>query len=692
MSLKFKYYIFFVIFFILGLQSFFADEQDYVEPTIFPSTDDVIYLNSGWMFVLDDKMSNRNWTIEQSKWYPISPTDPWQFKLPEASNRYENSWYSLPFKMDEINEIDSFGLSLPFGYDAFQIYLNGIFIYESASFENNVNGGVHGSKPMLISLPMNLIKEDINHLNLRVSSFSGVGGFAGPLYMGSYFKLQKRWVRILIKDIAIGFISLFLFAFFLIRYFFRKKDQYNLVFSIFSLSVGLFVIGFSGLWLYLFDSAWAYWIPTFLGGINMYLMPILFIHSFFNMKLGKIAKIFSGFYILMNLFVVIEFIVSGQLFYFNKYVYLIFNLSYIFLVIYLFFVSINTVRKKLLYSKMMFVSFVFLAISFVYSMLSFAVIINRAPLIGEGFFVMMVFYSIILAKRFSQTHEDLEITHEINIELNKNLEEKVETRTAELRNKNEEIMQSIEYAGIILSSTLPKEEDLNKIFSDHFVIWRPKDIVGGDFYWSHHDGDDSIFALADCTGHGVPGALLSMAASSALRRIAIHINHDSPSKILNQLNIIMKKNLSQGTVADISDNGLDIGLCHYSKKTKKLTYAGSRIRLYHYTDKEGLVEVRGNRQGVGFKRSMDSYNYNSYTFDVSESSTFYLTTDGYLDQGGGEREFCFGWTRYTKALIEMQYKSFIEQKKHMERILDEFSDGSNQRDDITVVGFKVITE
>jgi len=404
--------------------------------------------------------------------------------------------------------------------------------------------------------------------------------------------------------------------------------------------------------------------------------------------LGIPAKIFTGFYLLLGLSVIIEYLFAGQISFFTKNLYMLFTLSYIVLVIYLFIIGIKAIKRKLIYSKLMFLGLVLLGACFIYSMLIFAALIIKETLIGEGFFLMAVVFSIILAKRFAQTHTDLEATHKKNLELNRTLEEKVRDRTAELENKNREIMESIEYAGLIQNSMLPEQGKLEDVFSDHFVIWQPRDIVGGDFYWHHKNGDDFLIALMDCTGHGVPGSLLTMTATSVLGRVVHHINNNDPAEILRELNRIMRKMLSQGHQIDLSDDGLEIGLCHYSAEKKQLTYAGSKIRLHILRDGE-LTEVRGDRQGIGHKRGKKDFRYTNHTVPVTGDSTFYMTTDGYLDQGGGLKGFSYGWTRYKKSLTRYGHMAMEEQRNMLEQTLKEFQGQEDQRDDISLIGFKV---
>jgi serine phosphatase RsbU (regulator of sigma subunit) len=343
----------------------------------------------------------------------------------------------------------------------------------------------------------------------------------------------------------------------------------------------------------------------------------------------------------------------------------------------------------------MLVGIVLLVATFIQSMLVFTSMLKMEPLMGEGFFLMAVVFAIVLAQRAAQTHSRLEVIHqdlvqvsEKNLELNRTLEDKVRERTAELNQKNEEITDSIEYAGLIQNSILPDPHAMAEVFADHFVVWKPRDIVGGDCYWMARQGADFTFALLDCTGHGVPGALLTMTASAALDSIVDHINSEDPATILGELNRLMKRVLHQGHQREMTDDGLEIGLCHYSAAANTLSFAGSRISLFVLHDGE-LAEHAGDRQVIGYRRAVDGHPFTTHSLKVAGGMGFYLTTDGFLDQNGGTRGFAFGKARFRDILLAQAGKGMDGQKAALETALAEYQGSEIQRDDITVVGFKV---
>jgi len=658
----------------------------------------VIEVKTNWQFIPNDNMKYVSGMTSDEKWYSDDPTHWWKDSVPEASSYEGIAWYVLPFKIELSDDIKKIGMAIPFSYSGYQLYLNGILLYESGSFEKGVK--LFGSKPIILELPIEAFNRDINNFSLRVSAINTAGGFAGNgiekpfLKIGSYDEIVSQWGRYLLLYSGIGSICYFLFLFFLFRFVLNRNEKYNIHFSLLSLAVGSFILGYNGFFLYVFDHPLAYWLVTFIGGINMYLFPILFINSFFGLKKGIISKLFFWFYLSLNFIVLSEFFATGEIHFFMKHLYNFFNFSYIFVVIYLFVVGVKAVKRKLEYANIMFIGIVFLGLSFLFSMATFSGIIHYTPLIGEGFFAMIVVFSFVLAKRFAKTHSDLELTHNNLVfanneikELNESLEIKVENRTQELKEKNREITESIEYAGLIQHTMLPTSEDLNEVFAEHFTIWQPKNIVGGDLYWLYKLDDGFLFAALDCTGHGVPGALLSMSAASSLDHIVRQMGLRNPAEILKNLNNIMKNQLNQGDSSAYTDDGLEISLIRYTTGRKTLEFAGSRLRLLVLEDGT-FTEFQGSRKGIGFKRTDVDQEFDLHQIDIKPNTTYFLATDGYIEQSGGPDSYMLGWKKYKSILAEAKEDLAVVKEKLMNQF-DQYRGDREQMDDVLVVGFRL---
>ncbi|GAB6189904.1 hypothetical protein JCM30566_16460 [Marinitoga arctica] len=268
---------------------------------------------------------------------------------------------------------------------------------------------------------------------------------------------------------------------------------------------------------------------------------------------------------------------------------------------------------------------------------------------------------------------------------NLRLKQLVEQRTKELKEKNKKIMDSILYAKNIQNSILPSEKLLKQKFEDFFILWKPANIVGGDFYW-YKERDDSSFyvAVIDCTGHGVPGALMTMTANSILNRIIDDTNLVKPSDILERLNILFKNTINLNNNDYRYDDGLEIGLCYINNN--KLIYSGAGISLYYTKDNE-VIRIKGDNKGIGYKRSKNDYKFSEHVVEIKNDMNFYMASDGYEDQNNPEGKR-FGRKRFINLIINASKEKMSKQKEIFESTLKKYMRNEEQRDDITIIAFK----
>lgn len=263
-----------------------------------------------------------------------------------------------------------------------------------------------------------------------------------------------------------------------------------------------------------------------------------------------------------------------------------------------------------------------------------------------------------------------------------NLEQKVEERTRELTEQNARIQESIEYARMIQQTILPDEE-IREVLKDYFVIWHPRDIVGGDFYWMRKFEEGFLILIGDCTGHGVPGALMTMAVNSMLDRIVDDMCHDDPAYILTELNDLLNKSLRSPdkTVQD----GLDAGvICIFDNGT--ILYAGARISLFVF-DGEESVEFKGIKHTIGVE--LKNKQFENHRIQFKQGMSFYLATDGMKDQVGGEKHLPFGKRGLLAVLNSIQQYSMEEQKKIIWSAYEDYKKSETLRDDVTLFGFRM---
>ena len=285
---------------------------------------------------------------------------------------------------------------------------------------------------------------------------------------------------------------------------------------------------------------------------------------------------------------------------------------------------------------------------------------------------------------------------------NISLEQKVVERTKELSQKNKllnetlhnleesnkKVIDSIEYAKRIQYSLLPHEHDIEKFPFNYFVIWQPRDIVGGDIYHVDFFESGFIVALFDCTGHGVPGAFITMIALSAMKRITIDEGCLNPADILSRLSSIIKTSLHQDTDHVTSNDGLDASVCYVNTIDKTLTYAGSNLPLT-YLKNGDMTTIKGDRQSIGYKKSDLNFKFTNHQVDIQKGMTVYLYTDGIIDQLGGEKRFSFGKKQFNSLLLENSGLSLNEQKAEIIRAFEEYKGDNERQDDVTAFGFRI---
>ncbi len=252
----------------------------------------------------------------------------------------------------------------------------------------------------------------------------------------------------------------------------------------------------------------------------------------------------------------------------------------------------------------------------------------------------------------------------------------------QLSKQNKDLMASINYAKRTQDALLPSSKDFSKLFPNSFVFNRPKDVVSGNFYWAHQLGDLKIVAVADCTGHGVPGALMSMIGISILNNIIIEEKTTSPEKILNQFHQDITEILSQNE--NENRESIDCVVCTIDTAKNILYFAGAMNPLF-YIQNNQLHEIKGDRKSIG--GGLGNRSYTLHEFDMKVATTIYLCSDGYQDQFGGGEGKKFMAKRLKETLSNIHQLSMPSQKEVLDTTLTTWM-GSEEKqiDDILVIG------
>ena len=291
--------------------------------------------------------------------------------------------------------------------------------------------------------------------------------------------------------------------------------------------------------------------------------------------------------------------------------------------------------------------------------------------VGFGL-LMVVLFSIFIFNRLRITRRQKQI---------------IEQQKKIVDEKNIHITDSINYAKRIQDSILPSEEEFRKHFSEHFIFFQPKDIVSGDFYWMSYQNEKIFLACADCTGHGVPGALMSMIGNTLLNEIVNEKQIHSPSEILNHLNEGIVHALHQD-MGSLQDDGMDISICVFDTTNTIFSFAGAN-RSCFVTDTDSVEEIKGDIFSIGGTFGRKDISFSQKEIRLQKKQCVFLFTDGFADQPGGEKKKKFQEKRLVKLLSSVYTKPMGEQKEILKKTIIEWKGNNNQLDDMLVIGIKL---
>jgi len=277
--------------------------------------------------------------------------------------------------------------------------------------------------------------------------------------------------------------------------------------------------------------------------------------------------------------------------------------------------------------------------------------------------------------------------------VNRELEDKVQERTFEIQaqkehieKQNKEIKYSFDYAKKIQNTVLPGDDVFETLFGEHFIFFKPRDIVSGDFYWISQSDHRIVLTAADCTGHGVPGSLMSMLGITMLHEIVNEKGVINSDEILNQLRLSIARTLKQeGRIGEQKD-GIDMALVIYDTQTRKLEFSGANNPIYIVRNGE-MLEYKGNNMPVAYYEKMSDFT--RYTIEMKQGDRVYMFTDGFPDQFGGPQGKKFKYRPFKDLLLEVHERPMEEQHKILSLIFEEWKGDLSQIDDVLVIGLRL---
>lgn len=321
---------------------------------------------------------------------------------------------------------------------------------------------------------------------------------------------------------------------------------------------------------------------------------------------------------------------------------------------------------------------------------------------GIGFLLMMGL-AFVLFRGYKNKQKANEIISAQKTEVEQQ-KVAVEEQKEIIEEKNREIVDSINYAKRIQNTLLPSNETIDELIGEHFVFFRPKDIVSGDFYWVDYKEEFVYFSAIDCTGHGVPGALVSVIGHNGLNRVLNEFKVIEPASMLDKLNEVVEKSFTN-TSRSIKD-GMDLALCRLDKKKMNLDYAGANNPLYIIRKGESkdeklaaqadrtqelgdtfLYEIKADKQPIG--KFDFRHPFKSVQIELKAGDGLYIFTDGYADQFGGRKGKKFMYKPFKELLLKLANLPMEEQANQLNKHFDQWKDGIDQVDDVCVMGVRV---
>ncbi len=683
-----------------------------------------VELNKFWKYHKGDNPLWADSSLNESDWQTVNSSLDMS-KLPEKT--FERiGWFRIHLQVDShlVNKTLGFMISQE---GASEIYLDGKLLHSFGNIDQKDVKNEKRYNPKNLPVDIRFEKTSKHVLAVRYANARALSNFKKINIIDAGFKIRIgnlrdnvvfRYMNSVIISSMFVFYATFFFALSFLHFvffLFYRKDKSNLYFSIFAGALGFLLF-----WIFLQSD---FLLPDVINALNYFAnslsdvyMPAL-VAMLYTIFYNKIPKIFWLWFFL-SLVDFVSSIFNIDLSYFGSIVFLLLSLEALRIVI----VSIFKKRPGAWIFAIGIASTIFFFLLFtVASLFGTNVHIGGEGWVGLISGLLAIYatlsipisMSIYLAREFSRTSkslakklvevEDLSARtiaqekekQEILSKQKENLEIEVEARTREvvqqkkvIEEKNKDITDSINYAKRIQDAILPSEEQIKKMLPESFVLFKPKDIVSGDFYFFAEVDGKIIASAVDCTGHGVPGGFMSMVGANHLKRIVTEQKITDTSKILDELHKQVLHSLNRDISKRDSKDGMDAAIISIDKNKKEVQFSGAVRPLYYFVNGK-FNEVKGERYSIAGVKEIGSAPYASTTISVTAPTTFYLFSDGFADQFGGKDGKKLMSKNFRDILGSIQNNPLSVQKTFLENFIEEWKGSREQMDDIMVIGIKL---
>lgn len=584
-------------------------------------------------------------------------------------------------------------IKLPNIATAYNLWINNNLYYSMGKLSTHANKSVASYQSTIITLPDSLLKQKKIQITLQISNYEHFrGGIYNPIYLGktSILKAQSEYIQDF-ELFTIGTLA-FMLVFHLILFLFLSKrhntESLYLVLLCTAIIIRALIINVgSQYWFVLFPTS-NFEFLIYLEFQVAYAVPLLIVRfinailpNILPKKVLKIADILGYMLILSALLPTSTYLYSLP--FLNLFSLLAFGIEL--------YCSIIAIRKGIKEAYIVLGAF---CVSFTFTMLEIAhhsgwFHLAYANISVLGMILFLFLQSFVISYRISKAFEKAAyLSKNLEIEVEKRIQE-LEIQNQQIEKANENMMASIRYAQRIQNATLPSDRTISKHLKEYFLFYQPRDIVSGDFYWFQNKGDDIYVAVADCTGHGVPGAIMSVMGDISLDYAFFREDHNDVSNLLasfdRELVKLLNKNVNPHE--DPTHDGIVIALCKINLKNKELFYTAANSPILIV--REGtLIELNPDRHIIGgnvveFKR------FSSQKMDLQEGDMIYLFSDGYYDQFGGERKKKYGTRKFKDFLLQISTMSIQEQKISIEKEFNDWKGDYSQIDDVLIMGIRI---